>query len=71
MLENGVCSVQSEASVAVVKALGLNESDTLLDCCAAPGGKTVYAATLIKNGKRPSNAVLGAFFSLFFKKIHG
>lgn len=51
MLENGVCSVQSEASVAVVKALGLNESDTLLDCCAAPGGKTVYAATLIKNGK--------------------
>ncbi|MBE7091565.1 MAG: 16S rRNA (cytosine(967)-C(5))-methyltransferase RsmB [Clostridiales bacterium] len=51
MLENGICSVQSEASVAVVKALGLNENDTLLDCCAAPGGKTVYAATFLKNGK--------------------
>ena len=51
MLENGVCSVQSEASVAVVNALGINENDTLLDCCSAPGGKTVYAATKIKMGK--------------------
>lgn len=51
MLEDGVCSVQSEASVAVVKALGLNNGDTLLDCCAAPGGKTVYAASVIKEGR--------------------
>ena len=51
MLNEGVCSVQSEASIAVVNALGLSENDTLLDCCAAPGGKTVYAATKIKTGK--------------------
>ncbi len=51
MLENGVCSVQSEASNAVVEALDLKENDTLLDCCAAPGGKTVCAATKIKSGK--------------------
>ena len=51
MLENGVCSVQSEASIAVVDALGLKENDTLLDCCSAPGGKTVYSATKIKKGK--------------------
>ncbi|MBR2860783.1 MAG: 16S rRNA (cytosine(967)-C(5))-methyltransferase RsmB [Clostridia bacterium] len=51
LLENGVCSVQGEASVAVVNALKLEENDTLLDCCAAPGGKTVYAATKLKSGK--------------------
>jgi 16S rRNA (cytosine967-C5)-methyltransferase len=50
-IEDGVCSVQGEASVAVVKALGINDGDTILDCCAAPGGKTVYAASILKNGK--------------------
>lgn len=51
LLENGVCSVQSEASVAVVKALDINEGEKILDCCAAPGGKTVYMASLLKNGE--------------------
>ncbi len=50
-LENGTLSIQSEASVAAVKALGLKEGDSLLDCCAAPGGKTVCAASVIKKGE--------------------
>ncbi|MBR6765788.1 MAG: 16S rRNA (cytosine(967)-C(5))-methyltransferase RsmB [Clostridia bacterium] len=50
MIEEGICSVQGEASVAVVKALGLKSGDRLLDCCAAPGGKTVYAASVMKEG---------------------
>ncbi len=51
MLENGVCSVQSESSMAAVKALAPEKGDTVLDCCAAPGGKTVYIASLIQEGK--------------------
>lgn len=50
LLEKGVCSIQSEASVAVVKALAVEDGDTVFDCCAAPGGKTVYMASLLKNG---------------------
>ncbi len=51
MLENGVCSVQSESSMAAVKAICPENGDTILDCCAAPGGKTVYIASLIKDGR--------------------
>lgn len=50
LLENGICSVQSESSMAAVKALSLEMGDSVLDCCAAPGGKTVYIASLLKNG---------------------
>ena len=50
-LNNGICSVQSEASMAAVKALQIKKGDTVLDCCAAPGGKTVYIASLLKEGK--------------------
>lgn len=49
-LESGICSVQSEASMVAVKALSVQKGDTVLDCCAAPGGKTVYIASLIKEG---------------------
>ncbi len=50
LLKDGVCSVQSEASVAVVKALSPQKGDEILDCCAAPGGKTVYIASLMQEG---------------------
>ncbi len=49
-LDTGICSVQSEASMAAVKALSLEKGDAVLDCCAAPGGKTVYIASLLKEG---------------------
>lgn len=51
MLENGICSVQSEASMSAVKALGIEKGNKILDCCAAPGGKTVYIASLIGDGQ--------------------
>lgn len=47
-LTKSVC-VQSESSLAAVKALDINEGETVLDCCAAPGGKTVCIAQLLKN----------------------
>ncbi len=50
LLKDGICSVQSEASVAVVNALSPQKGDEILDCCAAPGGKTVYIASLMKEG---------------------
>lgn len=51
MLENGVCSVQSEASMAAVRALAPEKNERILDACAAPGGKTVYAASLMQEGE--------------------
>lgn len=40
-------SVQSESSLAAVKALAVKQNDTVLDCCAAPGGKTVCIAQFL------------------------
>jgi 16S rRNA (cytosine967-C5)-methyltransferase len=42
-------AVQSESAMRAVLALGVNKGDRLLDCCAAPGGKSAYAAALTKN----------------------
>ncbi len=50
MLENGICSVQGEASMAAVRALDPQKGEKILDACAAPGGKTVYIASLMQNG---------------------
>ncbi len=51
MLENGICSVQGEASMAAVRALAPQKGEKILDACAAPGGKTVYIASLMQSGK--------------------
>lgn len=40
----GEMAVQSEASMLVVRAAQIRPSSTVLDVCAAPGGKTAYAA---------------------------
>lgn len=49
---NSEISVQSESSLAAVKALSVKQNETVLDCCAAPGGKTVcIAQTLNGTGK--------------------
>ncbi len=49
-LEEGLCCVQGEAPMAVVRALAPQRGERILDCCAAPGGKTVYIAQRMQQG---------------------
>jgi 16S rRNA (cytosine967-C5)-methyltransferase len=44
--QNGWIAVQSESAMRAVLAAGIHEGEALLDCCAAPGGKSAYAAAL-------------------------
>ncbi len=44
LLDDGHVAVQDESSGLVVKVLDPQPSDTLIDGCAAPGGKTMHAA---------------------------
>ena len=43
----GNYSIQSESSMMVCLALGVRRGMQVLDCCAAPGGKTCYLAELM------------------------
>ena len=38
--KKGFLSIQDESSMLVARALEANKGDTVLDSCAAPGGKT-------------------------------
>lgn len=40
----GFLSIQDESSMLVARALGVNSGDSVLDACAAPGGKTTHIA---------------------------
>ncbi len=44
-LADGRCAIQDEAAGLVVRVLDPRKGETLFDVCAAPGGKTLYAAT--------------------------
>lgn len=46
---SGYYQVQDESSMLAVKALDPKPNDMILDVCSAPGGKTIYAAELMKN----------------------
>lgn len=46
---DGLFFVQDEASQIAVSALGATAGDTVVDCCAAPGGKSFGAALDMKN----------------------
>lgn len=48
-LEQGLCAVQDESAGLVVRLLDPQPGETILDGCAAPGGKTIYAATRMNN----------------------
>lgn len=45
----GKCTVQDEASMLAVELLDPKPGDTLIDLCAAPGGKSVYAGERMEN----------------------
>ena len=46
---DGCFAVQDESSCLAVKAAGIKEGNLVIDMCAAPGGKTMYAAELAGN----------------------
>ncbi len=49
LFTNGSLAVQSESAMRAVRAIELHKGIKLLDCCAAPGGKSAYAAALTQN----------------------
>ncbi len=49
IFSSGRMAVQSESAMRAVLALDAKKGDKLLDCCAAPGGKSAYAAALTGN----------------------
>lgn len=50
--EEGLYQVQDEASMLMAHLLGAGQGETLLDGCAAPGGKTTHLAALTGNQSR-------------------
>ena len=50
--EQGLFMPQSRAAMAVSRALDPRPGDTILDLCAAPGGKTTHLAALTSNESR-------------------
>jgi len=50
LLKKGEITVQGEASMICVRASGIKKDDNVLDVCAAPGGKSAYAAWFARGG---------------------
>ncbi|KAL7130791.1 hypothetical protein ABFS83_13G156800 [Erythranthe nasuta] len=50
LLEKGLCSVQDESAGLVVKIVDPKPGESIIDCCAAPGGKTLFMASCL-NGQ--------------------
>ncbi|MGE7601851.1 16S rRNA (cytosine(967)-C(5))-methyltransferase RsmB [Peribacillus sp. NPDC097675] len=47
----GYLSIQDESSMLVAHALGAHDNDSVLDCCAAPGGKSMHIAEGLTTGQ--------------------
>ncbi|KAL4618586.1 hypothetical protein ACB092_06G021500 [Castanea dentata] len=45
LLKEGLCSVQDESAGMIVSVVDPQPGDRIIDCCAAPGGKTLYIAS--------------------------
>ncbi|MCG3085321.1 16S rRNA (cytosine(967)-C(5))-methyltransferase RsmB [Anoxybacillus sp. LAT_35] len=52
VFREGLITIQDESSMLVAYALSPNETDVVLDCCAAPGGKTTHIAERMNNRGR-------------------
>ncbi|HMB92500.1 MAG TPA: 16S rRNA (cytosine(967)-C(5))-methyltransferase RsmB [Rhodothermales bacterium] len=52
VLDEGLCAVQDESAGLVVRLLDPQPGETLVDACAAPGGKALYAAERMDNQGR-------------------
>lgn len=46
---NGFCTIQDESSILVSQLVSPSEGNRVLDCCAAPGGKSTHMAELMGN----------------------
>lgn len=47
--KEGYLTIQDESSMLVAYALGIEQNDTVLDACAAPGGKSTHIAEMLNN----------------------
>ncbi|KAF7073009.1 hypothetical protein CFC21_078069 [Triticum aestivum] len=45
LLKEGMCAVQDESAGFVVSVVDPQPGETIMDCCAAPGGKTLFMAS--------------------------
>ncbi|KAL2495957.1 NOL1/NOP2/sun family protein/antitermination NusB domain-containing protein [Forsythia ovata] len=52
LLKRGLCSVQDESAGLVVSVVDPRPGDTIVDCCAAPGGKTLFMASQLSGQGR-------------------
>lgn len=52
LLRDGLCAVQDESSGLIVRLLDPKPGEQILDACAAPGGKAIYAAALMQGEGR-------------------
>lgn len=52
LLDEGLCAVQDESAGLVVRLLDPQPGEILVDACAAPGGKALYAAERMGNQGR-------------------
>ncbi|MBR3747002.1 MAG: 16S rRNA (cytosine(967)-C(5))-methyltransferase RsmB [Selenomonadaceae bacterium] len=51
-LRDGLCQVQDESSMSAARFLNPRAGEFVIDCCAAPGGKSTHMAELMQNRGR-------------------